>query len=50
MKSTPVRGVKQYLKPSTYKQSEGFFGILTACLLKNEPTSHRCVARLSREV
>ena len=23
MKSTPTRGVKQYLKPDAYKQSEG---------------------------
>ena len=39
VKSTPVRGVKQNLKPLTYKQSEDFFGNLTACLLKNEPAS-----------
>ena len=50
MKSTPVRGVKENLKPLTYKQSEDPFGDLTACLLKNEPTSYRYVARLSREV
>ena len=24
VKSTPVRGVKEYLKPSTYKQWEGY--------------------------
>ena len=39
MKSTPTRGVKQYLKPDAYKQSEGpmFFGTgaLTAYLLYN---------------
>ena len=48
MKSTPVRGVKENLKPWTYKQSEEPFGVLTACLLKNEPTSYWYVARLSR--
>ena len=45
--------MKQYLKPWTYKQWEVGFELvrtrLTACLLKNEPTSYRCVARLSRE-
>jgi hypothetical protein len=41
VKSTPVRGVKEILKPSTCKQSEGigFTASLRACLLKNEPTS-----------
>ena len=51
VKSTPVRGVKQYLKPRAYKQSEGVadlrVGSLMACLLKNEPTSYVHVARLS---
>ena len=34
MKSTPMRGVKQYLKRIAYKQLEGFYG-LTAYLLHN---------------
>ncbi len=34
MKSTPIRGVKQYLNPDAYKQSEGLYG-LTAYLLYN---------------
>ena len=38
VKSTPVRGVKENLKPRAYKQSEGS-NTLTACLLKNEPAS-----------
>ena len=33
VKSTPTRGVKQFLKPDTYKQSEGVS--LTAYLLYN---------------
>jgi hypothetical protein len=49
VKRTPARGVKQYLKPMAYKQWEGVFGLLTACLLKNEPASYRYVARLRRE-
>ncbi len=34
MKSTPMRGVKQYLKPNAYKQLEGLYA-LTAYLLHN---------------
>ena len=34
MKSTPMRGVKQSLKPNTYKQSEPLYGV-TAYLLYN---------------
>ena len=45
VKSTPVRGVKEYLKPYAYKQWEGYAGAsalecLTACLLHNEPASY----------
>ena len=32
MKSTPTRGVKQFLKPDTYKQSEGVLQIAVANL------------------
>ena len=44
VKSTPVRGVKQFLKPYAYKQWEGYNrsllrSRLTACLLHNEPAS-----------
>ncbi len=39
MKRTPVRGVKENLKPCAYKQSEGFARDLMACLLENEPAS-----------
>ena len=46
VKSTPVRGVKENLKPVAHKQSEdrerSSFGsglCLMACLLKNEPAS-----------
>ena len=42
VKSTPVRGVKKYLKPYAYKQWEGYASSdegLTACLLHNEPAS-----------
>ena len=39
VKSTPIRGVKEYLKPCAYKRSELFFEV-TACLLHNEPTSY----------
>jgi hypothetical protein len=34
VKSTPIRGVKQYLKPVAYKQWEGLRA-LTAYLLHN---------------
>ena len=34
VKSTPMRGVKQYLKRIAYKQSELFYGV-TAYLLHN---------------
>ena len=45
VKSTPVRGVKEYLKPYAYKQWEGYAPAsagecLTACLLHNEPASY----------
>ena len=45
VKSTPVRGVKEYLKPCAYKQWEGYARSsdrerLTACLLHNEPASY----------
>ena len=44
VKSTPVRGVKEFLKPYAYKQWEGYAlasaeECLTACLLHNEPAS-----------
>lgn len=41
VKSTPVRGVKEILKPRTCKQSEGGGreAHLRACLLKNDPAS-----------
>ena len=32
MKSTPTRGVKQFLKPDTYKQLEGVLQIAVANL------------------
>ncbi len=35
MKRTPVRGVKEYLKPSIYNGE-----CATACLLHNEPASY----------
>jgi hypothetical protein len=40
VKSTPMRGVKEHLKPDAYKQSEGDAGLradgfLTAYLLYN---------------
>ena len=47
MGSTPDRGVKQNLKPSVHKRSEPLFGVVTACLLDNEPTSCVSAARLS---
>jgi hypothetical protein len=40
--------VKKYLKPCAYKPWELRFISVTACLLKNEPASLRCVARLTR--
>ena len=40
MKRTPLRGVKQPLKPFAYKRSEPRY-VVTACLLHNEPTSYR---------
>ena len=47
VKRTPVRGVKEYLKPYAYKQWEGYgppgqLGRqrLTACLLHNELASY----------
>ncbi len=45
MKRTPVRGVKQYLKPSIYKQWKRYAlpsggERATACLLHNEPASY----------
>ena len=44
MKSTPTRGVKQFLKPDAYKQSEPSFGReamggVTAYLLYNGSSS-----------
>ncbi len=38
MKSTPMRGVKQFLKPDAYKQSEPLYGV-TAYLLYNGSAS-----------
>ena len=45
VKSTPVRGVKEILKPEASDRSEGLFDTfgcrgLMACLLKNEPASY----------
>ena len=43
VKSTPVRGVKEYLKPCIYKQWERYGPQgqgATACLLHNEPASY----------
>ena len=44
VKRTPVRGVKEYLKPFAYKQWEDYvrlrFYSLTACLLHNESASY----------
>ena len=37
MKSTPTRGVKEYLKPRAYKRWESYG--MTACFLHNEPAS-----------
>ena len=39
VKSTPMRGVKQNLKPDAYKQSELVFGRVTAYLLYNGSAS-----------
>jgi hypothetical protein len=42
VKSTPVRGVKQNLKPYAYKRSEGYVPLRTslmACLLEYDPAS-----------
>ena len=40
MKSTPVRGVKEFLNPYAYKQSEAYGSSrLTACLLHNDAAS-----------
>ena len=39
--------MKEYLKPCAYKPSEPPWGVM-ACLLKNEPASSWCVARLTR--
>ena len=44
MKSTPTRGVKQFLKPNAYKQSEPAVdprvnGLVTAYLLYNGSTT-----------
>ena len=52
VKRTPVRGVKQNLKPLTYKQRQGYGPQgqrLVACLLLNEPARYRGVARLRQE-
>ncbi len=45
VKSTPARGVKEYLKPYAYQRWEGYAlpqggEGLTACLLHNEPASY----------
>ena len=37
VKSTPERGVKQYLKPCAYKELEP--ARVITCLLENDPTS-----------
>lgn len=47
VKSTPGRGVKQYLKPYAYKQWEPLLRV-TACLLHNESASYCYAARLSQ--
>ena len=39
VKSTPIRGVKQFLKPDAYKQSELRFDGVTAYLLYNGSAS-----------
>lgn len=49
VKSTPVRGVKEILKPHTYKRSEAGrrkASRLTACLLHYDPASYSSDARL----
>ena len=40
VKSTPVRGVKENLKPCASRLSEPLYGVM-ACLLENEPASDR---------
>ena len=40
VKRTPMRGVKETLKPCAYKRSEHLYDV-TAGLLHNEPTSCR---------
>ena len=40
VKSTPVRGVKQTLKPSAYKPFEGYVSSLRAFLLNDESASY----------
>ena len=47
VKSTPVRGVKEDLKPCVYKPSE--LEIAMTCLLENDPASYCSVARLSEK-
>jgi hypothetical protein len=52
VKSTPVRGVKEGLKPRAYKRWEAGAGLrsgalLTACLLHYDPASYSSAARLS---
>ena len=50
MKSTPVRGVKEYLKPYVYNPSEHERSRRAmACLLENEPTSYCSVVRLREQ-
>ena len=39
MKRTPVRGVKENLKPVAYKLREQLLVIVTVCLLHNESAS-----------
>ena len=34
MKSTPTRGVKQFLKPNAYKQSELDWTLMTICAMQ----------------
>ena len=51
VKKTPVRGVKEDLKPLAYKQFEGYGPQgqgLRAYLLHNDPASCSSAARLSR--
>ena len=46
-KRTPVRGVKQNLKPYAYKQSELWLARVTAYLLYNGSATYFSVARLT---